>query len=299
MTACASFEGMPQPVTPAMATEYLTQVAAIQKDIDAAVGEQRKREVRNNAVWAHIRAADAQYVRFVIALNRTGKGSNFGLDLAGVLASSAGAIANGAANELSAAAAALTGARGSINRELYFEKTLPAIESAMQANRIRVKTAIATRLIADNVDRYPLQQALADLNDYQLAPSLNVAIQEITKSAGVAADQAQRRYENAVESCGPSKDVGDNWGRLNDFVWGLADAADGTPAEAGGDKAKKRKALADVHGLMTGKVVSEAMTKTAAEAQIQEIVAAAQKYCTKTSSEQLLAEIATKTGMAP
>ena len=34
----------------------------------------------------------------------------------------AGSVAKGAANELSAAASGLTGARGAVNKELYFEK---------------------------------------------------------------------------------------------------------------------------------------------------------------------------------
>jgi hypothetical protein len=297
---CATFEGAPRPVTSAMAITHLEETADIQEAIDAAADDpDRQRAIRNNAVWAHIRAADDRYREFLISVNKSMKGSNFGLDLAGVLVSSAGAVANGAANELSAAAAALTGARGTINRELYFERTLPAIEAAMRGNRLRVKTQIATHLLNDDVARYPLQQALADLNDYQLAASLNAAIQEITTTSGNAADQAQQRYENAVESCGPTDEVAPFWGRLNDFVFTLAEAAGDQAPAAGSDAAKKMKALAEVYQLVTGEATTDAATNTVATAQAEAIVVAARKFCTQESASALLTDIATKTGMNP
>ncbi|MEA3063520.1 MAG: hypothetical protein QOJ94_3301 [Sphingomonadales bacterium] len=297
---CATFEGAPRPVTSTMANNHLTEGEAIQKQIDAADGDPLKqRAIRNNAVWAYVRAADDQYRQFLASINKTVKGSNFGLDLAGVLVSSAGAVANGAANELSAAAAALTGARGSINRELYFEKTLPAIEAAMQANRLRVKTQIATHLINDDVARYPLQQALADLGDYELAASLNAAIQEITTTSGNAANQEQRRYENATESCEPTNDVAPLWGSINDVVMMLEEAAKGGPAPAGSDRAKKLHALSVIHEMVTGNSVADAANEAEAEAQAKAIILSSQKFCTRASANALLADIAAKTGVTP
>ncbi len=290
---CASFEGMPRPATSAMAQTNMDDVAAVQAEIEAASGDPSlQRAIRNDSVWAHIRAADEQYRRFLISLNKTSKGTNLGLDVAGILVSSVGAVAKSAANELSAAAAGIAGTRGSINRELYFEKTIPAIEASMQANRLRIKTQIATHLINDDVARYPLQQALADLNDYQLAASLNAAIQEITTRSGIAADQAQQRYENAVESCAPTAEVSPLWGQLNDIIMPLADAANGAPPAAGSDRAKKLKRLAAIHEIVTGNAAVQATTQAEAEAQVLAIVGAASKFCTKDSASALLAQIA-------
>jgi hypothetical protein len=289
---CASFEGTPRPISSAMAYSNIADVKSIQDQIDAASGDPvLQRAIRNNAVWAHIRAADEQYRQFLVSVNKSAKSTNLGLDVAGVLVSSVGAIAKGAANELSAAAAALAGTRGSINRELYFEKTIPAIEAAMQANRLRVKTKIATRLLNDDVARYPLQQALADLNDYQLAASLNAAIQDLTTASGIAVDQAQRRYDNAIESCGPTAEVAPLWADLNDIIMPLMEAATGAPPVAGSDRAKKLAKLADIHEIVTGKAVAEATTPEEAEAQVLAIVSASKTFCTKDSASALIAEI--------
>jgi hypothetical protein len=298
-SGCASFEGMPRPVTPTMAAAYLEGDKVAQELIDKETDSNKQRAIRNNVVWAHIRAADAQYRQFLVSLNKNMKGANFGLDLGGVLVSSIGAVAHGAANELSAAAAALSGARGSINRELYFEKTLPAIEAAMRGNRTRVKTQIATHLINDDVSRYSLQQALADLDDYQLAASLNAAIQEITTTTGVAADQAQQRYENATESCGPTAEVAPLWGRLNDFVFDLADAANSATPGTDSEKAKKLEALAEVLQMVTGTAGTKATTEAEATAQAEAIIIAAKKYCTEPTASSLLVDITAKTGMNP
>lgn len=286
---CATFEGSPQPLTPEAAGKHMKEVEDVQSAIDKERDPAKQRAFRNNLVWAYIRAADDQYRLFLVSVNKSMKGSNFGLDLAGVLVSSAGAVVHGAANELSATAAALAGARGSINKELYFERTLPAIEAAMRANRLRVKTAIATHLLNDGVDRYPLQQALADLNDYQLAASLNAAIQEITTTSGNAADQAQRHYENATESCEPDAATGEVWGNINDAVMPLVEAA-AKPASASRSTALKK--LAAIYLLATGDTIAEATTSAEAEAQAATIVRAARKFCTKESADALLAQIA-------
>lgn len=301
-TACASFEGMPRPVTQPMAAEYLAGDKAIQDQIQANIeaGEMdAARAVRNDAVWAHIRAADGQFTNFVTSLSKHMRGSNFGLDLGGVLLSSLGAVATGSANELSAAAAALTGARGSVNRELYFEKTMPAILSAMKTNRLQVKTEIARHLINDDVLRYPLQQALADLKDYELAASIDLAIEQITTAAGEARDDQIRQYANATESCGPTEDVAPFWGRLNNFAYRLAESAVGGVPAAGSDNAKNLQALADTFQVVTGTATEPAKNTDEANVQVETIIDARSQYCTANAASTLLAAIHTKTGQQP
>ena len=161
---------------------------------------------------------DARYLEFRAAISKEQKGGNFALDTAILGASALGAVVKGAANEFSAAAAALTGTRSSLNREVYFERTLPAIIKTMEASRIRVRAQIVQYLRADDIATYPLEQAFADITLYQLSTTIGGAIQEVTEAAGKAADAEIMKVENAIESCGPTDEIGAYWRRINVYA---------------------------------------------------------------------------------
>jgi hypothetical protein len=297
--ACASFEAMPRPVPEASIRAEFRDEAVMDK-LDTLTDMEAKRELRNRAVTYRLGLADDKFAAFLVALGIDVKSSNLGLDLGITGLSSLGAVvAEKSANEISAAVAALTGARGAINRELYYEKTLPAIISSINANRLRVKTDILRHLRNDNVVQYPFEQALADLKEYRVAAQLDLAITQITTESGQRAAAAVEEYRNATKSCGPSEEVGDYWGRLNDLVYGLA--ADGTangPPAAG---SPEEDMLADLATIV--KIVGESPSATAqpatdaagANAQAGSIMAKASEFCTKEALESLFGRITAAT----
>lgn len=293
--ACASFEGMPRPAPPSAVEDYygLQQVRA---RIDAERDPLRQRAIRNSAVAMHIRAADQEYVNFLVSLGVDRKGANLLLDVGAIGLSSIGAVSNGSANEISAAVAAVSGARGSVNKELYYEQTLPAIIGAMETNRLRVKGEIRSHLLNDDVMQYPVEQALSDLVEYRLSQSLDRAILQVTKNAGQAADVQSERYENATKSCAPQVDVRPFWLRINHYAYDLADAAkNGAPVADTPEDARLIR-LAQVAALLSGTPTSKATNYVEAKAQAKMITDAAVKYCTKETAGALVARIGTETG---
>ncbi len=81
---------------------------------------------RNRVVASYLMAADAKYDQFRGDLSRNVKGGNVAFDLA-TLGLTGLALAPGRRlrEDLAAGATVIGGARASLNRELYFEKTLP------------------------------------------------------------------------------------------------------------------------------------------------------------------------------
>ncbi len=150
-----------------------------------------RREWRDLIVGVYMAAADARYQEFRINLSRESRGSNFGLDLGILGLSNLGTVSGQAtANALAAATAGLTGARASLQREVYFQQTLPALAAGMEAARLEVATRIRTNLMK-TAEEYPLQQAFVDILAYERAASLDTAIQRVTVQA--AADQARQQ----------------------------------------------------------------------------------------------------------
>lgn len=297
-SACASFEAMPRPVTEAMIREEFRDDAVMAR-MSTLNDMEAKRELRNRAVNYRLGLADDQYAKFLVALGIDAKGSNLGLDLGVTALSSVGSVVTKGANEISAGVAALTGARGAINRELYYEKTLPAIISSINANRLRAKTEILRHLRNDNVVQYPFEQAVSDLKEYRLSAQLDLAITQITTESGQRQGAAVEEYRNATKSCGPNEEVGDYWGRLNDLVYGLAEDAfaNGDPA-AGSPQAAMLSDLATIDKIMGASPAAtgqSATTAAEANAQAGSIMAKAREYCTKEALESLFSRITAAT----
>lgn len=296
--ACASFEAMPRPVTEAMIRPEFRD-EAVMAEMSRLTDMEAKRELRNRAINYRLGLADDQYAKFLVALGIDAKASNLGLDLGVTALSSVGSVVTKGANEISAGVAALTGARGAINRELYYEKTLPAIISSINANRLRAKTDILRHLRNDNVVQYPFEQAISDLKEYRLSAQLDLAITQITTESGQRQGAAVEEYRNATKSCGPNEEVGDYWGRLNELVYGLAeDAFAGGDPAAGSPQAQMLTDLATIDKLMgaspsaTGQPAASA---DEAEAEAGSIMAKAREYCTKEALESLFTRITAAT----
>jgi hypothetical protein len=102
-----------------------------------------------------------------------------GLALAALVATTGNATTKAA---LGAAATGVLGAKGVINTNLYFQRTLPALLAQMDANRARAKRVIILGLRQPDAE-YPLQQALIDLDTLRDSGGIPGAISGITQSA--------------------------------------------------------------------------------------------------------------------
>jgi hypothetical protein len=154
--------------------------------------EEGRQLLRNQIVSGRMNAYEASYSDFKRRLNGDANTLNLAADLsvlglAGVAATT-GSIAT--ATALAAATAGIIGAKGAINSDLYFQRTLPALLAQMDANRARAKLPIVTGLRQSNA-AYPLAIALVDLDALRDAGGIPTAIGGITQQAEVAKVSAE------------------------------------------------------------------------------------------------------------
>lgn len=198
LAACASFDGHPRPVIAPTNVSSQYHVEEALTEFYSRPPGQARTDYRDMIIGIYMNASEARYQEFRRLLSREIKGSNFGLGL-GALGLSTGASIAGerAANILSAGAAALTGAKTGLAKEVYFEKTLPALIAGMEAARTRVRTNILTRM-QKPADVYTLPQAFMDLNNYETAASLDSAIEMVTADASRRVAVEENAYDDVA-----------------------------------------------------------------------------------------------------
>lgn len=235
--ACASFDAHPAPVlnisnvtnnTGINVQDALTNFYSTDPDDRDDLTPEG---YRNMIVGTYLMAADLRFNEFRRHLSRQSRGSNFGFDL-GILGFAGGAsiaTSERAANVLSALAAGLTGTRSALNRDVFFDRTLPALFAAMDGARTVIRTSIMVNMRRSAAE-YPLSVAFADLANYENAGSLDSAIERITGDAVDRADEAQAQYAEAVENYTGPPEVGvpEMQGRIQIRVNELARAGDAT-----------------------------------------------------------------------
>jgi hypothetical protein len=82
------------------------------------------------------------------------------------------------------------GANTAINKDLYYQKTIPALLAQMEANRLKAKLHILQGL-AQPDSKYSLMLAYTDLDSYKSAGSIPAAISSVTQDAANAKEKAE------------------------------------------------------------------------------------------------------------
>jgi hypothetical protein len=208
-TGCASFSGMPEPV---ISVETATTIP--QNYLPAEAGRRfyspnpadrenlSPEQWRNTVVLVRMAAADARYQDFRQNLSQEIRGANFGIEATVLGLSAVGTVSGqGLANALAAAVAALTGARASLSREVYFERTLPALIAGMEVSRLEIATRILSNL-GRPANQYSIERAMLDALAYERAASLDEAIQRVTVQAAGEVQRQQQIYEDLENQVG-------------------------------------------------------------------------------------------------
>lgn len=156
---------------------------------------------RDWVIDLYLGETENQYRRFKQQLNSADRGSALAGDLLLLGLSGATALAGaGAVDELATATAVATGARATIDKRLFFDRTMPAVIAAMDARRATIKAEIATRRkLPDN--RYSLGEALDDIHRLIDAGNINVAVEQIIADATADKAAAEARLAKIVEGC--------------------------------------------------------------------------------------------------
>jgi hypothetical protein len=234
LAGCVSMRGAPERVfTPAQSLDlageypYDQAIKAFFSDDSRHRGGLTPQQWRDMVVTVYLNAMDSQYSEFRAALSSEGRQAALGLDLAVIGFTGWASVAKDTmAKKLSAAAAAFAGARGVVDKTLYFDKSLPALLSAMDAQRLRTKTQIMVNLRKSASD-YPLPTAFAELMSYEITATLDSAVEQVTQQASETKKIAQAEYDNAVKACPAQKDAAVVAQKLADYAYDLADTTSG------------------------------------------------------------------------
>ncbi len=201
---CASFQGSPD----WNAAKSLDQVDPLyQQYIDRyyrATTPQARQRIRNQFIEIRSGLIDRNYAIFKESVYTQRVGTSVGTDIATLFLNAAGAALPdaGVKTGTSALSAGIIGSKTSIDKNVYFDRTLPALLAQMDGRRSEIRGGILAGMATD-VERYPLMQAASDLDAYFHAGTISGAISAATTQAAtakVAADTALRnRLPSATE----------------------------------------------------------------------------------------------------
>lgn len=202
LAGCASFQGAPD------RPESGPRLAEIDKDYADALtayhqasSSNAQMAVRNAFIDGRVALIDRRYAAFRAELYAQRVGSAVGVDIATIGLNIAGVLSSGesAKTAANALAGGLVGSKASIDKNVYFDRTLPALLAQMEAERNTVRLRMLAGL-AELPERYPLMQAAADLEAYYAAGTLAGAVAAVTQEAGASAQRSAKALADRLPS---------------------------------------------------------------------------------------------------
>lgn len=178
-----------------------------------AAQPQKQQEIRNGFIETRTALIDQGYAGFRQTLYTQRVGMNVGVDLATLGLNAVGAVTGSepAKTGLHALSGGLIGSKASIDKNVFFDRTMPALLAQMEAQRSAVRLRLLGGMMV-GPDRYPLMQARADLEDYYVAGTMVGAIGSITTQAMIEqkgqADELLRRLPTKDEIVSELNDQG-------------------------------------------------------------------------------------------
>lgn len=199
LSACASMGGYPKPVSdpnaditavqPYFAADVLQKYHSAS---DADRGGMTARIYRDAVVNGRVLGCRVRFEQFERSLWVEGGTANLVSDGIVITANAVGAAVTDttAKTALAALSGGVVGLKGSIDKNLFYDKALPALVAQMKAGRDKALVPIRDGLTHDTPD-YPLERGLHDVDDYCAAGSLPAAIAGVTESAGATSAEAK------------------------------------------------------------------------------------------------------------
>jgi hypothetical protein len=186
-TACSAIRGYPESPedTDAAVARLSAAAEAARAQYEQATDIQIRTALRNRIVYAELQIQEILFTDFQARLWADNNIFTTGGDLIILILSGLGATTGDAGTKaaLSAASAGIVGARGVISKDIFYQRTLPAILAQMSANRDLVKAAILDNMNKKDDITYPIAAAEMDLQVLQRASGIANAVQNITQTA--------------------------------------------------------------------------------------------------------------------
>jgi hypothetical protein len=145
--------------------------------------ERSKQDIRNEIIDIGMILVDQRFEVFRGEFSATKKSLDTGTDVAVIALNSTAAVIvpSSTTQILAAIAAGVTGTKASIDKNYFYEKSVPVLLKAMEAQRTTVRASLIQG-IGESVEAFPLTAALGDLYRYQFAGSIDgsfIAIQQL------------------------------------------------------------------------------------------------------------------------
>lgn len=203
LSSCASVQGFPdRPDDVGKSLKALKEAYSIETVLETYKNKTaaEKRAYRNEVISGRMMTIDMQYSLYQKAMYSQSVGSNVGLDVVELGLGGAGALVGGGTSQiLSAVSGGIAGTQSSIDKTLFFDKTLPAILAVMNSERSTIRTRLEKGEQLSLTD-YPITRALSDLETYYFAGTMPGAISQITAQAGEVQAEAEVVLERTIEA---------------------------------------------------------------------------------------------------
>lgn len=213
LSGCSSMSGIPDRSVD-VATELSALAPYFKPDVisiyNAKITSAEKRRYRDEVLSARLRAIDLNFNTFIQSISSENKKLNIGSDSTVLLLGAAGAVSTVTSTQaiLAATTATVTGVKSSIDKNAYYDSTLTALVSQMQA--VRQDTLVTVYIGMElSTDEYPLMRALIDIENYFQAGTIIGAVNEINKQAGKLKVEAEEEIKIILKGSYQKDKAGD------------------------------------------------------------------------------------------
>ncbi len=200
LTGCSTLGGAPEP-----SFDIQTDLKELSESFGNATSiktyyaaqEPQRKDARNKFIAGRLALIDLRYLDYVRTLTSSKQQFDSTTQIAAMTLGIAGTLTGGvrAKSNLAAGVTALTGTNTIIDKNYFFDKSMDALVATMSAKRKEVLAGMLPQLLLP-VDRYPLENAMADLVAYYEAGTLPGAIKAITTQATASEAKSQEKIRN-------------------------------------------------------------------------------------------------------
>jgi hypothetical protein len=204
VAGCATVRGAQDPVPELRPQTLITLDTAVRNyhlPSDDARDGMSRRDYRERVLTMYLSAIESRYKSFTDQLGASDRGSALVGDLVMLGLTGATALAGaGDVDDWATIAAIGGGARATIDKRLFFDRTLPAVISSMDAVRAVIKAEIARKRTLP-AEQYSLDEAVDDMFRLQAAGRLDRAITRMTQVAEADRAAMEARLNSIQTAC--------------------------------------------------------------------------------------------------
>ena len=182
-------------------------------------------DARNKFVTGRMTMMNIRYIQFIRSLTSEKQLLDTAAALLTLSLNIAGASIAAASTKtvLAAISAGVIGSKEAVEKNYFFDKTIPALVAQMNAERKKALFPLLAGIKTKTLDEYAFAQAVTDLNEYYFAGTFAGAIQGIQADAAVKEAAADRKIETLATV---TRAQVDRIGQLTDAIGKLVSPSD-------------------------------------------------------------------------